>query len=105
MQTMVQNFMRGCPQPMSIETCMLDIASELGELAKEVNIATSWSRYDDYKFRKNAKTELGQVAFTVLQLATLLDIDVESALEEVITEFRERYRKQGHTGSAEYIVP
>lgn len=102
-QNKVSQFMAECPQPMNVQTCVNDIIAELGEVTKEVNIANSWSRYVDYDFRDNFRTELGQLLFTVYQLAEVTNVDVEAELEKVIEDFRERYARQGHTGSSTYL--
>ena len=99
----VEKFMQNCPQPMTIHSCLADVASELGEVAKEVNIGNLWGREEEFDFRPNAKTELGQLLFTVYQLAEMMGIDADDALDDVLVDFRERYRRQGHTGSSTYI--
>jgi len=103
-QTLVKRFMKQYPQTMTVQTCMNDLVSEVGELAKEINVSTSWSRESDHVYRPNARKELGQVLFTAYQLAENMGMNADEALLDVIEEFTQRYLKQGHTGSSNYIV-
>lgn len=102
-QIEVKRFISEYPQPMSINTCVLDLLSEAGEVAKEVNIATAWGKYVTPKLRPNFKKELAQVLFTVYQLAEITGIDIEAELAQVISDFEDRYTRQGHTGSSDYM--
>lgn len=102
-QLQVKNFINSYPQPMNINTCVLDLISEAGEVAKEVNISSAWGKYVSPKLRPNFKKELAQVLFTVYQLAEITGVDVEAALAEVISDFEDRYQRQGHTGSSDYL--
>lgn len=102
-QYKVNDFIVKCPQPMTIDTCMLDILSEAGEVAKEINIATLWGRYpENPKFRNEIVEELGQLLFTVYQLAWMLGVDADVCLSRTIYDFEKRYAKNGHTGSSNY---
>ena len=102
-QIEVMNFMQDFPQPMNINTCMLDLVSEVGELAKEVNVGYGWDRWPDFQPRDNLYKELGQVLFAAYQLAEVMGVDADGALVDVIRDFESRHRLQGHTGSSDYL--
>jgi NTP pyrophosphatase (non-canonical NTP hydrolase) len=85
------------------DSCINDVMSELGEVAKERNISNKWGASNVHKPRPNLRTEMGQLLFTVYQLAEILGIDAEKELALVVDDFRERYERQGHTGSSNYL--
>ena len=50
------------------EVRVLDLVSELGELAKEIIKSTNYGR-KQFEFRDEIKTELGDVLFSLIMLA------------------------------------
>ena len=100
---MVKHFMEDCPQPMTVFSCLNDVVSEAGEVAKELNIAYGWGRKDEPVYRDNFERELGQLLFATHQLIVAAGYDSSKLLSETITDFRKRYEKQGHTGSSDYL--
>lgn len=69
---------------------LLDLASELGEVAKEINESTG------YGTEQSAPTvpedELGDTLFALLALCSELDVDAESALDTALEKYEDRLR-------------
>ncbi|WP_276256871.1 MazG-like family protein [Halomontanus rarus] len=78
---------------------VLDLTSEVGELAKEVNESTAYgaTRADV----DAAADELGDALFALLALADSLEIDADDALEEALAKYRSRLEATGDPGSGE----
>lgn len=78
---------------------VLDLASEVGELAKDVNEST------DYGTSRAAATvspgELGDALFCVLALAAETGIDAEEALTGALAKYEDRIDTRNSPGSGE----
>ncbi|GAA0273820.1 MazG nucleotide pyrophosphohydrolase domain-containing protein [Halobacterium noricense] len=77
---------------------VLDLASEVGELAKNVNEST------DYGASAGAdvdRDELGDALFCLLALADELDYDASAALDEALGKYEDRLADSGSAGSGE----
>ena len=75
---------------------VLDLASEVGELAKNVNEST------DYGATEGADVdhdELGDALFCLLALADELDHDAGAALDEALAKYADRIEETGGAGS------
>jgi NTP pyrophosphatase (non-canonical NTP hydrolase) len=78
------------------ENRVLDLASEVGELAKNVNEST------DYGASGGAdvdRAELGDALFCLLALADELDYDAGAALDEALGKYADRIDESGNAGS------
>lgn len=76
---------------------MLDLSSEVGELAKEVLKATG------YGTRPLAPTasleeELGDCVFSLLCVSEALGLDGEKALDQALEKYRARFAEAGDIG-------
>lgn len=78
---------------------VLDLTSEVGELAKEVNESTEYG--DAPEDVDVAVDELGDALFALLALADSLGIDAGHALEEALEKYRDRLEATGSPGSGE----
>lgn len=78
---------------------LLDLQSELGELAKEYLKASDYGRAD---FTPNAawRDEIGDVAFSLLALAAATEVDLQAALEAALAKYQTRLAEKGAAGSA-----
>ncbi len=79
-------------------THTLDLASEVGELAKLVLQATDYGQQaldDDVPF----SAELGDVFYSLLALAVALDVDAGEALDAAMQKVERRLREHGGPGS------
>ncbi len=77
---------------------ILDLVSEVGELAKE---ALKTSAYGTQPFRPTMawEEELGDVLFALLCVANASDVDVEASLKRVLEKYRKRLSSHGTIGS------
>jgi NTP pyrophosphatase (non-canonical NTP hydrolase) len=67
---------------------LLDLVSELGELAKDAAESTDYGASpDDLAV---ASDEVGDALFALLALAESLDVDAEAALEESLAKYEAR---------------
>ncbi len=73
---------------------LLDVASELGELAKEAVEATSYGR-EEFEPSEHWKEELGDLFFSLICLANESDVNLEEALDTVLHKYRERIAASG----------
>ena len=78
----------------------LDLVSELGEVAKEILLATD---YGERPFQPNPElqSELGDVLYSLCQLATCTGIDLEDAFTGTLEKYKTRWQAKGHVGSPE----
>ncbi len=76
---------------------VLDLASEVGELAKEVNTSTDYG--DSPGTVAVAEDELGDALFCLLALCEETGTDAESALETALAKYESRLDETGEAGS------
>lgn len=78
---------------------LLDAASELGELAKEVNESTDYG--SDPEAVDIAEDELGDTLFALLALADATDIDAGEALDTALAKYEARLDARDSVASGE----
>lgn len=78
---------------------LLDAASELGELAKEINESTDYGSNPDAV--DIAPDELGDTLFALLALADAADIDAETALETALEKYEQRLDEKDTAASGD----
>lgn len=76
---------------------ILDLMSELGEVAKEVLKMTDYGR-KPAEFKEEIKSELGDTLYSLITLANYFNVDLEEALDMVLEKYKKRLQK-GSTGS------
>ncbi|MGH1467987.1 MAG: MazG nucleotide pyrophosphohydrolase domain-containing protein [Bdellovibrionales bacterium] len=84
----------------SADVRLLDLQSELGELAKAQLKSTNygrWSHRDDIP--SGWMDELGDVLFSLVALANIDDIDLEDCLKASIKKYKARIDSYGDAGS------
>ena len=76
----------------------LDLISELGEVAKEILLATE---YGERPFHPtpNLPGELGDALYSLCQLATAAGVDLEKAFTSALTKYEQRWQTKKHIGS------
>lgn len=99
-QKIINNFVIKYNLGGSIETKFIDLASEVGELGKEILEGTS---YGAGKFRRtdNLESEFGDVLFSFVSVANCAGINLDLALENVLKKYEGRFNTKGHIGSGE----
>lgn len=78
---------------------LLDLVSELGEVAKDATTSTDYGASPD-ELAVNAD-EIGDVLFALFALADSLDIDANEALDTALAKYEDRLSEEGTAGSGE----
>ncbi len=78
----------------------LDLMSELGEVAKEILLASDYGQQPP-QFSPDIAAELGDVLYSLCLLATAVDVDLDTALVQTLNKYEGRRRQKGHPGSQE----
>lgn len=77
---------------------VLDAMSELGEVAKEVLRMTDYGRRPPEQ-REEIKGELGDMLFSLIALANIVEVDLEDALRGALKKYEARMQRGGSAGS------
>ncbi len=78
---------------------LLDLVSELGEVAKDVNESTGYGTApEDVAVSED---ELGDTLFVLLALAAKLDVDAGKALDTALEKYESRLETQDNPSSGE----
>lgn len=80
------------------EIAALDLVSEIGEVAKEILKTTDYGK-KPAKHREELKAEIGDVFYSLINLANYYNIDLEEALEIVLKKYEERLNNKGTASS------
>ncbi|MFC4358564.1 MazG-like family protein [Halobium salinum] len=76
---------------------LLDLASEVGELAKDACESTDWGENpDDFDL---ATDEFGDALFSLITVAESLDVDLDDALDEALAKYERRIEATGDASS------
>lgn len=78
---------------------ILDLVSELGELAKEVLKITAYGKNQKVVKTENLELEMGDVIFSLICLANTLDVDLQGALAMALNKYKARIAKNNDPGS------
>lgn len=76
---------------------VMDVMSELGEVAKEILKMSNYGR-KPFHYKEELKSELGDLLFAIIALANSFNIDLEEALDIVLKKYETRLKK-GTIGS------
>ena len=85
-------------EPMNVYARLLDINSEMGELAKEYLKHSNYGA-GEFVLEDEFKLELGDVLYSLLSLADELNIDAEECLDKAIAKYQKRLNKAQTMGS------
>ena len=78
----------------------VDLLSELGEAGKAWLLATDYGQRPlPPQANADLQAELGDVLYSLCQLANAASIDLDVALAETLAKYTARFRAKGHTGS------
>jgi NTP pyrophosphatase (non-canonical NTP hydrolase) len=78
---------------------LLDLSSELGEIAKEFLHITNYGKDLNIIKTEALEAELGDALFSLICLANSLDINLESSLAKVMEKYAMRIKQTGNPGS------
>ncbi len=79
-------------------TRALDLASEFGEVAKEILKGSDYGKRP-VDVTADLREELGDLTFSLYALATELDIDLALALNQAVKKYKTRISSYGASGS------
>ena len=79
-------------------THALDLVSEVGEVAKEVLLATDYGRRAP-QFRRRLADELGDALYSLLTLAEACGVNADGALNAALEKYERRLGERGKSGS------
>ena len=99
MQTRDQSLLREFKLGVDPPARALELSSEVGELCKEILKSTQYGTRA-FQPTPNLEMELGDVLFSLLALASSVNVDLDLALERVVTKMRERLERTGQLGSS-----
>lgn len=81
-----------------VETRLLDLVSELGELAKEGLKGTDYGSIAMLP-TSEWSSEMGDVIYSLVALANETGVDLDSALDSALTKYRTRIAERDEPGS------
>lgn len=76
---------------------VLDLTSEIGEIAKEILKMTSYGK-KKLEYREEMKGELGDALYSLITVANYFNINLEEALNMILEKYNKRLTK-GSAGS------
>ena len=79
-------------------THALDLVSEVGEVAKEILLATDYGQQPP-QFRSELASEVGDALYSLLTLAEACGVDADDALNSTLEKYDQRLRTHGEAGS------
>ena len=79
---------------------LLDLVSEVGELAKE-HLSSSAYGKEDFRPTEAWEGEIGDVVFSLVCLANETDVDLDAALTRALEKYERRLHDKGDAGSTE----
>jgi NTP pyrophosphatase (non-canonical NTP hydrolase) len=82
----------------SPEVSVLDLVSEIGEVAKEILKSGDYGK-NPPATTAEMKAELGDALYSLITLANSLDIDLEEALNMVLEKYEKRIKKTDSSGN------
>jgi NTP pyrophosphatase (non-canonical NTP hydrolase) len=96
-QKIVKDFVKKNDLDSPIEYKFIDLVSELGEIAKELNLITNYGKLM-VEVSSGLLEEIGDIYYSLLILANYFRADLSVLLEKAINKYKERL-KQGSPGS------
>ena len=101
MQKIVKDFNENMPchkKPMPASARLLDIQSELGELAKEYLKASKYGTLD-FAVDEQFMLEYGDVLYSLLSLANEVGMDASDCLQAALNKYQKRIDEKKSMGS------
>jgi len=80
------------------QTHALDLVSEVGEVAKELLLATDYGA-QSFQSGPHLADEMGDVLYSLCVLATAVNVDLDEALAAALAKYQKRMNAKNHAGS------
>ncbi|WP_432406243.1 MazG nucleotide pyrophosphohydrolase domain-containing protein [Wukongibacter sp. M2B1] len=77
---------------------IIDLVSEVGEMAKEVLKSTAYGK-KDFMASGDWQSEIGDVLFALICLANSTDTNLEQSLFKALEKYEKRFENKGNIGS------
>jgi NTP pyrophosphatase (non-canonical NTP hydrolase) len=77
----------------------LDLVSELGEVAKEILLATNYGKRPFQGATSTLSGELGDALYSLCQLATAAGVDLDEAFTATLQKYEQRWQDDKQIGS------
>lgn len=77
---------------------LLDLYSELGEVAKEILKGSDYGK-EDLSLSNDFNEEIGDCFYSLISLANETDVHLEESLQKVKQKYAARKNRTGHIGS------
>ncbi|MBP2024183.1 NTP pyrophosphatase (non-canonical NTP hydrolase) [Clostridium punense] len=97
-QELVESFTKSKGMNSDVNVRVIDLASEVGELSKEVLKGTNYGN-KDFKKTEQWDSEIGDVLFSLICLANESNTSLEDCLKQVLNKYKERFASSGNMGS------
>ncbi len=97
-QKTVQQFNKDYNLENKAEFVVLDLVSEVGEVAKEILKSSDYGKKEP-KYKEELKDEIGDVFYSLTVLANFYDISLKEALNGSLKKYKKRFKKKGEVGS------
>jgi NTP pyrophosphatase (non-canonical NTP hydrolase) len=97
-QDTVARFVEAHRLAISVQARLLDLISEVGELAKEVLKATHYG-HEPFQPTQDWADELGDLFFSLICIANSTGVNLEEALQSVLQKYESRFARKGDAGS------
>lgn len=82
----------------TLDVRVMDLVSEVGELAKEVLKGTDYGK-KSFTQSENWCSELGDVLFSLICLANTTETNLEESINKVFDKYEKRFAASGTIGS------
>ena len=100
MQGLVSEMVKRYELETTPELRYVDLTTEVGELGKELLKGSDYGKKQLQK-TENLELEMGDTLFSLTCIANSLNIDLQTALVNVIEKYQKRFNEKGSIGSEE----
>lgn len=97
-QKEIENFTKDKKLNSNVGVRLIDLASEVGELAKEVLKGTEYGK-KAFEPTENWKSEIGDVFFSLICIANETHTDLGECLKHVLDKYEKRFSIKGSLDS------
>lgn len=97
-QSSVARFIEAHRLEIAVPARVLDLVSEVGEIAKEILKSTRYGR-EPFQPTKDWASELGDVFFSLICIANSTGVNLEKALQKALSKYEQRLARTGNAGS------
>jgi NTP pyrophosphatase (non-canonical NTP hydrolase) len=97
LQAAIEAFINNHDLALTPDVGIVDLTAEVGELAKEVLKSTDYGE-QEAEYTDTVGDEIGDVLYSLINLANAYDVDLEESLEKTIKKYQRRIQ-QGGIGS------